>query len=74
MPFSMSDAELSQVMTLATAIPPRHRRAYLREVAAVLGGYPEDNRGPGLVYREALRLQRQFATNVMRPTARGKYG
>jgi hypothetical protein len=72
--FSLSDDELDQVMHLATTIPPRHRRAYLREVAEALGKYPEHSRGAGTVHREAARVQRLYASNASQPMARGKYG
>jgi hypothetical protein len=69
--FSLNDTELSEVLTLATAIPHRHRKAFLREVAEALAAYPEDCRGAGTVHREAARVQRLYATNTMRSAARG---
>ena len=75
-PFSLSDDELDQVMTLAAAVPVVHREAFLQSVCDALSAYPEDCRGVGLIHREAVKLQRFFATNAMRSTARGasKYG
>jgi hypothetical protein len=72
--FSLSDGELAQIMSLAAAVPVVHRKSFLREVAAALAAYPEDARGLGTVHREAARVQRLYATNAMRSTARGKYG
>jgi hypothetical protein len=75
-PFSLSDAELDQIMSLATAIPHVHRKSFLKEVAAALSQYPEDARGIGTVHREAVRVQQLFASNRMRSGPRGvrKYG
>ena len=75
-PFSLSDDELSEIMSLAAGIPPVHRKAFLRSVCEALAQYPEGSRGTGLIHREAVKLQRFFATNAMRSTARGvgKYG
>ena len=75
-PFSLSDDELSEIMSLAAGIPPVHRKAFLRSVCEALAQYPESSRGVGLIHREAVKLQRFFATNAMRSTARGasKYG
>ena len=63
MPFSLSDDELDQILGLAAAIPHRHRKAYLRDVANALSQYPQECRGVGLVHREAMHIQRQYATN-----------
>jgi hypothetical protein len=75
-PFSLSDSELNQIMSLAAAIPVIHRKEFLRSVCAAISQYPEGSRGVGLIHREAVRLQRFFATNAMRSAARGvgKYG
>jgi hypothetical protein len=60
-PFSLSDDELDQVMTLAAAVPVVHREAFLQAVCAALAQYPEDARGVGLLHREAVKLQRFWA-------------
>jgi hypothetical protein len=70
-PFSLSDSELSEIMNLAAGIPPIHRKAFLRSVCDALSAYPEGSRGVGLIHREAVRLQRLFATNAMRSAASG---
>jgi hypothetical protein len=75
-PFSLSDDELNQIMSLAAAVPFIHRKAFLKSVCNALSAYPEDCRGVGLVHREAAKLQRFWANNTPRPMARGvsKYG
>jgi hypothetical protein len=76
-PFSLSDSELSEVLTLAAGVPPVHREAFLQSVCNALSAYPEDCRGAGLIHREAAKLQRFWANApAMRSTARGasKYG
>jgi hypothetical protein len=69
-PFSLSDAELDQVMSLAQAVPVEQRDGFLKAVADALSQYPECARGPGLIHREARLLQRYFvnapATRVAR--------
>jgi hypothetical protein len=60
-PFSLSDDELNQVMSLAAGVPRVHREAFLRSVCAALSQYPEDSRGSGLIHREAVKLQRFWA-------------
>ena len=76
-PFSLSDSELSEIMSLAAGVPPVHRKAFLQSVCDALSAYPEDCRGVGLIHREAVKLQRFWANApAMRSTARGasKYG
>jgi hypothetical protein len=73
-PFSLSDSELREVLTLAVAVPVQHREGFLRAVCNALAQYPEDARGAGLIHREAARLQRFWANApIMRPTARASY-
>jgi hypothetical protein len=76
MPVSFTDAELDILLTLAACIEPAFRNAFLRDVAGAIAQYPEQARGPGLVHREAAKLQRYYASNGPRPMARGvgKYG
>jgi len=59
-PFSLSDDELSHLMTLAACVPVDHRDAFLTAVADALSKYPEDCRGVGLLHREAAKLQRYY--------------
>jgi hypothetical protein len=59
-PFSLSDDELDQVMSLAQAVPVEQRDGFLQAVAGALAQYPERARGPGLIHREARMLQRYF--------------
>ena len=59
-PFSLSDSELDELTSLAAAIPIEHRDEFLQAVADAVAQYPEDGRGPGLMHREAARLQRYF--------------
>jgi hypothetical protein len=75
-PFSLSDSELSEIMSLAAGVPPVHRKPFLQAVCAALAQYPEGARGVGLIHREAAKLQRYWANNGPRPIARGasKYG
>jgi hypothetical protein len=70
-PFSLSDDELSEIMSLAAGVPVVHREAFLQSVCAALSAYPEDCRGVGLIHREAAKLQRFWASNGPRSTARG---
>jgi hypothetical protein len=71
MPVSFTDAELDILMSLSACIEPPFRDAFLRDVAGALAQYPEQARGPGLVHREASKLQRYYAHNGPRSTARG---
>jgi hypothetical protein len=57
-PLSLDDDELSDLMHLAQAVPVDHRSAFLKAVASALGDYPSF--GPGIVYRTAAALQRDF--------------
>jgi hypothetical protein len=59
-PFSLSDDELDQIMSLAAAVPIDHRDNFLRAVADALSKFPESTRGPGLIHREARALQTNF--------------
>ena len=69
-PFSLSDDELNQIMSLAAAVPLRHRKSFLRSVCEALAQYPEGARGVGLIHREAVRLQKFWATNTTVRSAR----
>ena len=59
-PFSLSDSELDELTSLAAAIPIEHRDGFLHAVADVIAQYPENARGPGLMHREAAKLQPYF--------------
>ncbi len=59
-PFSLSDTELDELTSLAAAIPIEHRDGFLHAVADAIAQYPEDARGPGLLHREAAKLQPYF--------------
>jgi hypothetical protein len=66
-PFSLSDDELDQVMSLAAAVPVEHRDAFLQSIADALGKYPEDSRGPRPSRSgELATLFRQFAADDAR--------
>ena len=60
-------------MSLATAVPVEHRDVFLQAVADAISKYPEGGRGPGLMHREAAKLQSKFMTTafgaVPRPRA-----
>ena len=59
-PFSLSDFEFDELTNIAAAIPVEHRDGFLQAVANAISEYPEDGRGPGLLHREAAKLQRYF--------------
>jgi hypothetical protein len=69
-PFSLSDDELDQVMSLAQAVPVEQRDGFLQAVADALSQYPECARGPGLIHREARMLQRYFVNGGLKPAAK----
>jgi hypothetical protein len=58
-PLSFSDDDLVHLMYIAEAVPQENRGEFLQAIAAALGHHCEI--GPGLVYREAAKLQRYFA-------------
>jgi hypothetical protein len=71
-PFSLSDSELSEVLTLAAGVPVAHREAFLQSVCNALSAYPDNARGLGLIHREAAKLQRFWANApAMRSEPRG---
>lgn len=51
----------------------RHRDGFLRAVCDTLAGYSEDARGPGLLHREAAKLQRYFINAPAAYDMRSKY-
>ena len=58
--FSLSDSELDVIMNLAQPLDPAMRDPLLRAVALELGHYQPDAIGPGLIFRTAKALQREF--------------
>jgi hypothetical protein len=71
-PLSLTDAELETIRSLAAAVPIEHRDNFLRAVADAISKYPEGGRGPGLMHREAAKLQRQFMTAAPGPAPRSR--
>jgi hypothetical protein len=65
-PFSLSDSELFEIMSLAAGVPRVHRKPFLQAVCDALAQYPESSRGAGLVHREAQRLLLYWASNRSR--------
>ena len=55
---SLSDTELSAVMTAAKPIPAQSRDAFLRDVSIELSRF--EVIGPGLVARACSKIQRQY--------------
>jgi hypothetical protein len=58
MPLRLSDDELNAVMAAARPIDVSRRDAFLQRVAVTLQGCNEI--GPGVVYRVAAQVQREF--------------
>jgi hypothetical protein len=56
----LSDDALMQLERLATPIEPMLREPFLRACAIELGRHPPASVGPGLVFRTAKSLQREF--------------
>ena len=69
---SLSDSELTAVMTAAAPIYPRERDAFLRDVVAELAKYPEI--GPGVVGRVVREIQRQHLAPRTGHNVGSKYG
>ena len=65
---SLSDSELTAVMTAAAPIHPRERDAFLRDVVAELAKYPEI--GPGVVGRVVRRDPAPASGSAHRPQPR----
>jgi hypothetical protein len=57
-PIRLTDSELDAVMAAARPIPIERRDAFLQQVAVTLQGCNEI--GPGVVYRVAAQVQREF--------------
>jgi hypothetical protein len=57
-PIRLSDSELDAVMSAARPIAVERRDAFLQQVAVTLQGCNEI--GPGVVYRVAAQVQREF--------------
>jgi len=55
---SFSDEEMDTLSTLASALPPPERVAFLRLVANKLSGYRPAAHGQGRVHRLAVDVQR----------------
>jgi hypothetical protein len=72
MPLRLSDDELSAVMAAARPIAVAQRDAFLRAVAAALGGR---ELGPGVVHRVCAETQRRFfdPPDLGRASGLGKY-
>ena len=66
---------MGPIAALASALPPASRDGFLRQLAGKLGGYPPEARGPGLVYRIAAEVQRDFLKGGLAAvgTGRGKW-
>jgi hypothetical protein len=58
--FSLSDSELDVIMNLAQPLDPAMRDPFLRAVAIELRRYQPKDIGPGLIFRTAKALQREF--------------
>ena len=50
-PFSLSDAELEQLMVLATPLPPQNRSRFFEAVSAEVQARGADCVGPGTLHR-----------------------
>ena len=59
-PFSLSDAELEQLMVLATPLPPQNRSRFFEAVSAEVQARGADCVGPGTPHRIGRQLQSQF--------------
>jgi hypothetical protein len=71
-PIRLSDSELDAVMAAARPLPVDRRDAFLQAVAAELRGREI---GPGVVYRVAAQVQREFfdPPDLSRAGGLGKY-
>jgi hypothetical protein len=69
-PVRLSDSELDAVMAAARPLPVERRDAFLQAVASALQGCREV--GPGVVYRVAAQVQREFfdPPDLTRPSRR----
>jgi hypothetical protein len=67
MPLSLSDDEFAAVQAAAAPILPAQRDAFLKALAAELERHPVV--GPGVVFRAAAALQRQFTVAAHSETA-----
>lgn len=75
MPFSFSDEEMETLSTLASALPPAIRDGFVQLVAAKLSDYPPRALGPGLLYRLAVEVRRNFLKGGVVAVGRGgKHG
>jgi hypothetical protein len=75
MPFSFSDDEMETLTTLASGLPPAVRDGFVQLVAAKLSDYPPQALGPGLLYRLAVEVRRNFLKGGVVAVGRGgKYG
>jgi hypothetical protein len=50
-PISLTDSEMSAIMSAAKPLSPRDRDKFLRHIAQVIADMPEAERGDGAVYR-----------------------
>jgi hypothetical protein len=56
-PISLTDDELTIIMTAVAQLQPQDREQFLRQVAQVVGALPA--RGPGSFYRVVTAIWRQ---------------
>ena len=67
---SLSDDEMTAILSAAKPLPVSARESFLLDCAAVLSSYPAEARGPGLVFRIASQMQRKH----FRPPNLGSVG
>jgi hypothetical protein len=70
-PLRLSDSELDAVFAAARPIAVERRDAFLQQVASRLAG--EGELGPGVVYRVAAQVQREYFDPPDLEHAPGKY-
>ena len=74
-PIGFTDEELDCLSGLAAILSPSDRSAFLEAVAAKLAAFPAGARGPGLVHRLGVEVQRNFLrTDQVAVGVGGKYG
>jgi hypothetical protein len=69
MPLSLTDDEMNAVQAVAAPVHPQQRDAFLKALAEELERYPVV--GPGVVFRAAAQLQRQFTVATHSETSYG---
>ena len=71
-PFSLSDAELEQLMVLATPLPPQNRSRFFEAVSAEVQARGADCVGPGTLHRTQLQSQFLYALPQLRREPRSR--